>query len=516
MHHLKPGAIGRFQFPKYFGFHSQRRNLTRNCRHKTLAQWTMLKTVTTERLPDFVISPDETISEAIARLDAAGIGALATCSAGFKLCGILTNGDLRRAMIKGKPLSAPCGTIATRNPIVAPPSITRLQAFHLMNQHDIDHVPIVDGQGVLQDLLLRRDLIVQDEIDTDAFELLDAAAILPSASVTEAIARLDEAGTGALVLCAADRTVCGLLTDGDIRRAILRGIPMDSPCEAVATLRPLTITSATSAREAVQLMAKHDIDHLPVVDATGHLIRFLLQKNLVQRKHQDLSAVIMAGGYGKRLLPLTEEVPKPMLPVGHKPLLELTIQQLRRSGIRDISLTTHYLPERIIQHFGDGSAFGVRLNYLKEDRPLGTAGGLKLMKRTDNPFLVINGDILTGVPFQEMLNFHRKHRALLTVGVRKYDVQVPFGVVDLNEVHVNHIREKPSLNFFINAGIYIAEPSVCDYIGIGQRLDMTDLIRALLQAGKSVVSFPIVEYWLDVGRHEDYARAQEDVRNGKI
>lgn len=476
----------------------------------------MLKTVTKEELTGFVISADATISEAIARLDAAGTGALALCSADYKLVGLLTDGDLRRALIKAKPLNAPCAAIATRTPIVAPPSTTRLQAVHLMNKHDIDHLPIVDEQGVLHDLLLRRDLIVQGGFQADACDLLDAVVIAPSASITEAIARLDKAGIGALVLCTADRMLCGLLTDGDIRRAILRHVPMETSCEGIASRKPLTAPSSTSAREALQLMAKHDINHLPVVDAAGRVIRFLLRKDLAQSEQSGLSALIMAGGYGKRLLPLTERVPKPMLPVGDKPLLELTIQQLRRSGIRDISLTTHYLPESIIEHFGDGSAFGVRLSYLREDYPLGTAGGLKLMKRTNSPFLVINGDILTGVPFQEMLNFHREQRALLTVGVRKYDVQVPFGVMDLDEVHVNDIREKPSLNFFINAGIYIAEPSVCDYVNAGRRLDMTDLIQALLQAEKPVVSFPILEYWLDVGRHEDYAQAQMDVKNGKI
>jgi NDP-sugar pyrophosphorylase family protein len=270
------------------------------------------------------------------------------------------------------------------------------------------------------------------------------------------------------------------------------------------------------ATDALDLMVKNDINQLPVVDAAGRVIRFLLRRNLAQRRGADLSAVIMAGGYGKRLLPLTEQLPKPMLPVGDRPLLERTIRQLRRSGIRDISLTTHYLPDSIVQYFGDGSAFGVRLNYLKEDYPLGTAGGLKLMKRTDNPFIVINGDIITGVPFQEMLNFHRRHHALLTVGVRKYDVEVPFGVVELDEVHVNQIREKPSFNFFINAGAYLLEPEACDFIPSGRRFDMTELIQRLIEAGKVVVSFPIMEYWLDIGRHEDYVKAQEDVRNGVL
>ena len=476
----------------------------------------MLKTVTKEHFANFVISADVTISEAIARLDAAGIGALAICSAGYKLCGILTDGDLRRAVVKAKPLDAPCQTIATRKPIVASPSTTRLQALHLMNHHDIDHLPVIDEQGVLKDLLLRRDLVVQGEIEADATELLDTVSLLPAASIAEAIAQLDKAGTGALVLSNADRMLLGLLTDGDIRRAILRGVSLETPCEHIASLKPQTVNSSMCATEALELMVKNDINHLPVVDAAGRLIKFLLRRNLAQRGGTALSAVIMAGGYGKRLLPLTEQVPKPMLPVGDKPLLERTIQQLRRSGIRDISLTTHYLPESIVEYFGDGSAFGVRLNYLKEDYPLGTAGGVKLIKRTDNPFLVINGDILTGVPFQEMLNFHRKHHALLTVGVRKYDVEVPFGVVELNEVHVNQIREKPLFNFFINAGTYLLEPEVCDFIPSGRRFDMTELIQRLIEAGKVVVSFPIMEYWLDIGRHEDYAKAQEDVRNGVL
>lgn len=476
----------------------------------------MPKTGTQEQIANFVISTDVTVSEAIPLLDAAGIGALAICSDGYKLCGILTDGDLRRAVMKAKPLDVPCQAIATRNPIVAPASTTRVQALHLMNDHDINHLPIVDQQGVLLDLLLRRDLVVQTEIGTDASELLEMVTVLPSASIAEAIAQLDKAGTGALVLCTDDRMLVGLLTDGDIRRAILRHVSLETPCENIASLEPMTVNGSMCASEVLDLMVKHDINHLPVLDAAGRVIKFLLRRNLAQTRDTVLSAVVMAGGYGKRLLPLTEQLPKPMLPVGDKPLLERTIRQLRRSGIRDISLTTHYLPESIIQYFGDGSAFGVRLNYLKEDSPLGTAGGVKLMKRTANPFLVINGDIITGVPFQEMLDFHRKHRALLTVGVRKYDVEVPFGVVELDEVHVNHIREKPSFTFFINAGAYLLEPEVCDFIPSGQPFDMTELIQALIEAGKVVVSFPIMEYWLDIGRQEDYAKAQEDVRNGVL
>jgi NDP-sugar pyrophosphorylase family protein len=223
----------------------------------------------------------------------------------------------------------------------------------------------------------------------------------------------------------------------------------------------------------------------------------------------------MAGGFGKRLMPLTESVPKPMLPVGDRPLLEHVIQQLRRSGIHDVNMTTHYLPETISNHFGDGEGFGVRLNYVQEDNPMGTAGGLKLMKRPEGPFLVVNGDILTGVPFQEMLMYHRKHRAEITVGVRKYEMQVPFGVVQCEDVQITGLQEKPSLSFFINAGTYLLEPSAYDSIPEGQSFDMTDLIQKLLDAGRTVVGFPIMEYWIDVGRPEDYKKVQDFATNGK-
>jgi dTDP-glucose pyrophosphorylase/CBS domain-containing protein len=476
----------------------------------------MLKTDTRHELTKLSISPGATISEAIARLDAGGIGALAICAAGHKLCGILTDGDLRRAVIRGDSFQSSCQTIATRNPIVASLSMTRPHALRLMNKHDIDHLPVIDEEGVLQDILLRRDLVVQTDIETDASELLQMATILPSASIAEAMERLDKAGIGALVLTTADGILVGLLTDGDIRRAVLRGVSFEVPCEQIASLQPLTAAPSMGESEALELMVINDINHLPVVNASGYVTKLLLRRNVAHNNGTELSAVIMAGGYGKRLLPLTEQMPKPMLPVGNRPLLERTIQHLRRSGIRDISLTTHYLPECIAQYFGDGSAFGIRLNYIKEEHPLGTAGGLRLMKRPDNPFIVINGDIITGVPFQEMFNFHRKHRALLTVGVRKYDVEVPFGVVELDEVHVNEIREKPSFNYFINAGTYLLEPEAYDFIPSGCRFDMTDLIQSLITSGKVVVSFPIMEYWLDVGRHEDYVKAQEDVRDGVL
>ncbi|MCI0627130.1 MAG: nucleotidyltransferase family protein [Acidobacteria bacterium] len=345
---------------------------------------------------------------------------------------------------------------------------------------------------------------------------LDLAIISPSASIREAIARLDAAGTGALVLCSHGRTLCGFLTDGDVRRAILRGRSLEEPCASVASMTPVVAPDSVSSMEALRMMNLHDINQLPVVDQDGRVLNLLLRQDLVTEKDLALSAVIMAGGFGTRLRPLTEQVPKPMLPVGDRPLLERTLEQLRKSGIREVNLTTHYLHESIQRHFGNGEAFGVRLNYIREHHPLGTAGGLRLLKPTTGPLLVMNGDILTGVRFDEMLHFHRRQQADATVGVRQYEFQVPYGVVECEEMRVMQLQEKPAFSFFINAGTYLLEPSVFEHIPEGQRFDMTDLLKVLLEKACTVAAYPIIEYWLDVGRHEDYQQAQHDALNGCI
>lgn len=467
-------------------------------------------------LENVIISPSASIGEAIARLDQAGTGALALCASNRKLVGLLTDGDIRRAILKSHPLSDACGPVAKRKPITALHPITLREALRLMNRHDINQLPIVDEKGILCNFILRKDLGDQIELEPSSKSHLDNVIISPDSPISDAMALLDKAGTGALMLCAHDHILCGLLTDGDIRRAILQSKPMDTPCLAIASQHPVIAPKSITSHEALELMNRHDIHHLPLVDDDNRVVEFLLRKDLVPDGRPKLSAVIMAGGYGRRLHPLTQNVPKPMLPVGDRPLLELAIEQLQRCGIRDVNLTTHYLSECIVNHFGDGEDFGVRLNYLQEDHPLGTAGGLRQMKRPESTFLVINGDIITGAPFSEMLVYHRKHQAILTVGLRKYEVNVPFGVVECQDVQITKLQEKPDLSLFINAGTYLLEPDACDYIPNGQAFDMTDLVQKLLGAGQKVIGFPITEYWLDVGRHEDYQRAQTDVLNGRI
>ena len=475
----------------------------------------MKDTESEKRLVETIVEPAVSISQAMAQLERAGTGALLLCDADRRLCGLLTDGDIRRAVLQGRPLDDPCAAIATLDPIKVEAPVSAEDALRIMNEHDIHHLPAVDADGRVQIFVLRQDLTLErDQVSIE--RRLKASIIAPGASISEAMAQLDKAATGTLLVCDPDRHLLGLLTDGDFRRAILRRKPLSEPCGSIASPHPITALFPVLPPEALRLMDKYDVSQLPVVDSEGRVQRLLLRKDIVPDPGLALSAVVMAGGLGTRLLPLTEKLPKPMLPVGDQPLLELTIAQLRRAGIKDVSLTTHYLPETITEHFKNGETFGVHLNYLQEEHPLGTAGGLKSLRHCDGTMLVINGDVLTGAPFDAMLDFHRTYHADLTVGVRKYDVEVPFGVVDCEDVHVTRLQEKPSLSFFINAGTYLLEPAVCDLIPSGQRFDMTDLIQKLIEAGKVVVSFPIMEYWLDMGRHEDYARAQEDVRRGAI
>jgi len=219
----------------------------------------------------------------------------------------------------------------------------------------------------------------------------------------------------------------------------------------------------------------------------------------------------MAGGLGSRLRPLTEDLPKPMLPVGGKPLMELVIEKLRQVGIRRVNVTTHYKPEKISEHFGDGSSFGVSLNYVNEEKPLGTGGALGLIDEPNETMLVINGDVLTQVDFRAMLLFHQEHQADMTVAVRQYDIKVPYGVIECIGAKVCSLKEKPEINLLVNAGVYLLEPTVYRFIPNGKHFNMTDLIQWLLDAGRTVASFPIIEYWLDIGQVVDYEKAQTDV-----
>jgi dTDP-glucose pyrophosphorylase len=349
---------------------------------------------------------------------------------------------------------------------------------------------------------------------------LDSLCLRLPGCIRDALAQIDRSRHGLVLIVDDDRRLLATLTDGDLRRAILAGGTLDTALADIlakkGAARPITAHYGGDHAHFIALMREHTIRQLPLLDPEGRVAGLATAEDLLPDHVLPLQAVIMAGGFGTRLRPLTDALPKPMLPVGDKPMLELIINQLRDAGIHKVNVTTHFAPEKITEYFGDGEAFGVDLRYVPEDSPLGTAGALQLLSGKDEPLLVINGDILTQVDFRAMRAYHHEHRACVTVGVRQFEFQVPYGVVQSDGVHVQSIQEKPVLNFFINAGIYLLEPSVHEFITEGNRLDMTELIDLLVAKGKTVVSFPIVEYWLDIGRHADYEQAQQDMQSGKF
>ncbi|MGB8523254.1 MAG: CBS domain-containing protein, partial [Candidatus Acidiferrales bacterium] len=296
------------------------------------------------RLADSIVAPGTSISRAMAQLERAGIGVLLLCDADRRLCGLLTDGDIRRAILKGRSLDDSCSVIATLNPIKVQAPVAPEDALRIMNAHDIHHLPAVDAAGRVQDLVLRQDLAVSGDHAWNE-RRLSAVIIAPEASISEAMAQLDKAATGVLLICDEVRHLLGLLTDGDFRRAILKRKPLSEPCATIASSHPVTAPITVSSSEALRLMNEHDISQLPLLDSEGRVQKLILSQDIVPNRELGLSAMVMAGGFGTRLLPLTEKVPKPMLPIDGRPLLELTIDQLRRAGIKNVNVTTHYLPE---------------------------------------------------------------------------------------------------------------------------------------------------------------------------
>lgn len=307
----------------------------------------------------------------------------------------------------------------------------------------------------------------------------------------------------------------GLITDGDLRRAVLENVPMDTPASEVMQSSFIACKHGISLFEIYEIMQVKSVRHIPLVNDDGILEDLAWISDLILQPKLTVPAVVMAGGFGHRLRPLTKHLPKPMLPVGDKPLLEIMIQQLKDAGIRRVHVSTHFQSDKIINHFGDGCDFGVEISYLSEDQPLGTAGVLSKLNGSEEPIFVINGDILTRIDFRSMLSFHLDHHADLTVAVRQYDIEVPYGVLECKGPQVDNISEKPTYRFFVNAGIYILQPTSYHFIPENQPFDMTDLIEALISARRTVVSFPITEYWLDIGQPNDYRKAQDDIKNGK-
>jgi dTDP-glucose pyrophosphorylase len=338
------------------------------------------------------------------------------------------------------------------------------------------------------------------------------------ASLRQVLESMTRSGKQIVLVVDTDQRLVGVVTDGDIRRAMLRGTMLDAKVEDVVNRKPLTFPAGLPPADALALMRDRSVRHLPVI-AAGRVVGLLRLEDLLVPPPLTAHAVIMAGGEGRRLRPLTEATPKPLIAVGGKPLIEIMIERLSRSGITDITIALHHKSEMIREHVGDGSRLGVRVDYLLEPKPLGTMGALTLLRdRLDAPFFVVNADILTKCNFRAMWEYHQGlGYPAMTVGVSLHHVDIPYGEFTLHEGRqVTRVEEKPRKEFPVNAGIYLLDSSAIDLIPLEEYFDATDMIRALVDKGEFVAAHLIREYWLDVGRADDLEKANRDVAEGLL
>jgi dTDP-glucose pyrophosphorylase len=338
-----------------------------------------------------------------------------------------------------------------------------------------------------------------------------ATLVRDDVSIRDAIRAIDESALQIALIIDAERRLLGTITDGDVRRALLRGISLDAPAIEIMNRDPISCPATLGREAALTVMRGSDVKQVPIVDDMGRVVGLELLGDVIKHSDHDNWVVLMAGGLGQRLRPLTEDCPKPMLPVGGQPILEIILKNFVRQGFKRFFMSVNYQADMVREHFGDGSRWDVVVDYLEEREKLGTAGALGLLDhRPDAPLIVMNGDLLTAINFSSMLEFHVEHQATATMAVREHTVEVPFGVIDLADDYLAGLTEKPRYSWFINAGVYVVEPSVLDLIEPGQALDMPNLFERVLARNDKVAAFPVREYWRDIGRLEDLERASVD------
>lgn len=335
--------------------------------------------------------------------------------------------------------------------------------------------------------------------------------LAPGVTIQDAIRNLDETGLQIVMVISPDGTLIGTLTDGDIRRGLLRGLVLSSPIIDIVHRDPLVLPPQVGHETVLQLMQANRVHQLPVVDANRQVVGLHVWDDLfAPRRRPDNLMVIMAGGQGTRLRPQTEACPKPLLPVGGKPMLEHIIERARAEGFERIAIAVHFLGHMIEEYFGDGRRWQVQIEYVRETTPLGTAGAIGLLTpRPRAPFLVTNGDVLTDIHYGELLDFHCRHAAAATMAVRQHEWQHPFGVVHTNGVDIVGFEEKPISRSHINAGVYVLDPAALDALAPGERCDMPTLFTRLQERRERTIVYPMHEPWLDVGQPKDYERANE-------
>ena len=328
-------------------------------------------------------------------------------------------------------------------------------------------------------------------------------------SINEAIKNLSNSGLQICFVCDGKKLI-GTVTDGDIRRAIIKKKNLEEKISEIMNKNYIFIHKNSSIQKAKTLMNLYKINQIPVIDNNKNLLNVFFSETIESPAQYQNPVIIMAGGFGKRLMPLTKDCPKPLLPILGKPVLEHIIIKLKNEGFRNIFISTYYLANMIKEYFGDGKNFGVMINYIEEEIPLGTAGCLSKFKSNNSKdFIVCNGDILTDISFTQLLDHHMKNKSTGTMAVREYFWKHPFGVIKTDGLKIKSIKEKPIEKTYVNAGIYVFKNKIIKMLEKNKKLEMTDFFRLLKKKKYNTIVFPMFENWLDIGDAKEYARAQK-------
>lgn len=337
--------------------------------------------------------------------------------------------------------------------------------------------------------------------------------IQPETTILQAMKIIDATTMQFAAVVDTHMHLLGTVTDGDIRRGILKGLPLESAISGVMNTTPICEQDDKSLVYYKKRMRENKLKQLPVISSNRILQRILFSDELELAIKKNNKVVLMVGGLGTRLRPLTETIPKPMLIVGNKPIVETIIESFKNYGFTNFVLSVNYKKEMVMDYFQDGTHLGVNIEYIEETKRLGTAGALSLLtdKQTE-PFFVMNGDLLTKINFEQLLDFHNETNSTATMCVREYEYQIPYGVIETDDHQLLSIVEKPVHKSFVNAGIYVLNPAALAHVPDGEFYDMPDLYKKLMNAQEKVSAFPLREYWLDIGRLDDYEKANGDYK----
>lgn len=348
---------------------------------------------------------------------------------------------------------------------------------------------------------------------------IEKILLLPNQPMRAAIEAIDTSGLKIAIIADSERRLLGVVTDGDIRRTLLQGHGLETPIVNFMHKNPRTAILGSDKQVLLSRLRHEQILHMPIVDDDGRVRDLAYLPLLEQQSSHRNEVVIMAGGLGTRLRPLTEKVPKPLISVGGRPLIDTIVDRLVAQGLSNITLCVNYLGHMLEEHLGDGSRYGASFTFVRESKRMGTAGALSLLdKRPETSFFVMNGDILTSVDLMAMRTFHQENASVATMAVNNFSYEVPFGVVEVSDRHITGLSEKPQCNFLVNAGIYLFEPDVLDHVPDDEFFDMNSFFDRLIDLNKPIVAFPVREHWLDIGRPDDLERANNtftDVVGGK-